>query len=62
MLIQMLPLLLALPLIAFWMWMFREMANNPELTRGEKNTWLLWFVLANVIAAMVYYAYIYRNR
>ena len=51
-----------LPLIAFWLWMFRDMVNNRCLLTNEKNTWTLLFIFLNVFAAILYYANVYRNR
>lgn len=60
--IQLIPMMVGLPLIGFWMWMFREMTNNPALTQTEKRTWMLEFFLMNIIAAALYYANIYKKR
>lgn len=53
-------MLLAIPLIGFWMWMFGEMNKNPYLTIREKYTWTLWFFIFNVVAAFWYYLVEYR--
>ena len=34
---QWVPLLVPLPLVGFWAWMFRDMANSRYLSSGEKN-------------------------
>lgn len=60
--IQLIPMMVGLPLIGFWMWMFREMTTNPALTQTEKRTWMLEFFLMNIIAAALYYANIYKKR
>lgn len=57
---QFFPMLLAIPLIGFWMWMFGEMNKNPYLTSREKYTWTLWFFIFNVVAAFWYYLVEYR--
>jgi amino acid transporter len=50
------PLIITLPLIAFWVWMFQDMVNNDNLPSDTKNTWALAFLIANVFAATFYYA------
>lgn len=60
--VQLLPLLLVIPLIAFWIWMFRDMLNNPNVSDTARNTWIIAFIFLNVFAAVVYYAYEYRNK
>ncbi len=59
---QFVPLLIPLPLIGFWAWMFRDMSNSRYLSSGEKNYWLLAFVLLNIFGAAWYYAVEYRPR
>lgn len=56
------PLTVLVVGLAFWAWMFRDMLNNDELPSSDKNTWTWMFLLLNVIAAMIYYANVYRNR
>jgi hypothetical protein len=56
------PLLIVLPLIIFWLWMFQAMLNNRSLLKSEKDTWTLLFIFLNVFAAVLYYANVYRNR
>ncbi len=60
--VQLLPLLLIIPLIAFWLWMFRDMLNNPNISDTGRNTWMNAFIFQNVFAAVFYYAYEYRNK
>jgi prolipoprotein diacylglyceryltransferase len=55
------PLGLLVVALAFWGWMFRDMINNNRLTDSEKNTWLLMFLLLNVIGAALYYVNVYRG-
>ena len=52
---------IAVPLIAFWIWMFRDMTRNDELTSAAKDYWALAFILLNVFAAGLYYLNIYRK-
>lgn len=56
------PLVIVLPLIAFWIWMFRDMINNDELNSAAKDYWALAFLFLNVFAAGLYYLNIYRDR
>ncbi len=58
------PLLLlvvVVPLLAFWAWMFREMMNNDYLSPSAKNFWMMAFLVFNVLAAIYYYSTVYRN-
>jgi uncharacterized RDD family membrane protein YckC len=55
-------LIIALPLIVFWLWMFRDMINNDNLPSSSKDYWMLAFIFMNVFAAVFYYATVYRNR
>ena len=56
------PLIIILPLIVFWLWMARDMANNDSLSGTEKTYWILAFLFMNVFAAVFYYATWYRKR
>ncbi len=60
--VQLLPLLLVIPLIAFWIWMFRDMLNNRDLSDTAKSGWIIAFIFLNAFAAVFYYAYEYRNK
>jgi hypothetical protein len=55
-------LIFILPMLAFYLWMFREMANNDRLSPDERYKWMWAFIFFNVFAAAVYYVYEYRNR
>ncbi|HEX9013964.1 MAG TPA: hypothetical protein VF813_10620 [Anaerolineaceae bacterium] len=57
---QLIPMLIGIPLIGFWGWMFGEMSRNPYLTSREKSTWTLWFFIFNVVTAFWYYLVEYR--
>lgn len=57
-----LPLIIALPLIVFWLSMFSNMMDNPRLLANEKTTWTLAFLFMNVFAAIIYYTTQYRNQ
>jgi hypothetical protein len=66
------PLLVALPLLAFWIWMLTEMANNDSIPTSSdvvvmwpprtKNHWLFVFVILNVFGAFYYYLTVYRKQ
>ena len=60
--VQLLPLLLVIPLIAFWIWMFRDMLNNRDLSDTARNGWIIAFIFLNAFPAVVYYVYEYRNK
>ncbi len=60
--IQFVAVLVVLPLLIFWFWMLKDLADNPYLPSGAKNTWFLAFVFLNVVAAFYYYMVEYRNR
>jgi prolipoprotein diacylglyceryltransferase len=55
------PLTVLVVGLAFWGWMLRDMINNNRLTDSEKNTWLVMFLLLNVIGAAIYYVNVYRG-
>ncbi len=49
-------LMIILPLVAFWLWMFQDMTNNANLPSESKSNWTLAFLFGNVFAAAFYYA------
>lgn len=57
-----LSLIIVLPLIVFWLWMFREMLADDDLPSSAREYWLVAFVVLNVVAAAIYYVNVYRNR
>jgi hypothetical protein len=59
---QLLPLALVIPVIIFWIWMFRDMLNNANLSDSAKSTWTVAFIFLNAFAAVFYYVYEYRSR
>ena len=59
---QWLPLLLIIPVIIFWVWMFRDMLTNKNLSDTAKSTWTVAFIFLNAFAAVFYYVYEYRSR
>ncbi|MGE5222013.1 MAG: hypothetical protein ACM3PY_06230 [Omnitrophica WOR_2 bacterium] len=70
--LPLIPLIISLPLIVFWLWMFRDMLNNEYLPDNPnapltwppstKYGWTLSFIFLNFIAAGLYYFIEYRNR
>ncbi len=60
--IQLIPAVIGIPVIGFWFWMIVDMTNNPYISRGAKNYWLLAFVLLNIFGAFWYYLVEYRPR
>ena len=61
-LIGLVPLLVVLPLIVFWGWMFKDMLNNDDLLMIYRPYWFMAFILLNIPAAVFYYITVYRNR
>ena len=55
-------LMIPLPFVGFWFWMFRDMMNNVYLTSEEKNDWMIKFLLLSIFAAYWYYQIEYKNR
>jgi hypothetical protein len=56
------PLLIVLPLVAFLVWMYRDMVRNDELPERDKESWTWMFLLLNVFGAGLYYINVYRFR
>ncbi|HEX9074892.1 MAG TPA: PLDc N-terminal domain-containing protein [Anaerolineae bacterium] len=59
---RLIPMIVVLPLLVFWAWMFWDLTNNDDLPNNAKWNWTLAFVFLNVFAAVFYYFYQYRNR
>ncbi len=59
---RLIPLIVILPLLAFWLWMFREMLINNNLPTNSKDYWTLAFVFLSIFAACLYYVNEYRRR
>lgn len=55
------PLITAIPLLGFWMWMFSEMSRNAALSSDERTAWTFAFIFMNVFAALWYYAAWHRK-
>ena len=66
------PLAITLPLAAFYIWMFWEMANNsklPDTSTGPmswppatKLQWTIVFIVLNVLGAGFYFFTEYKKR
>ena len=63
--------LLVLLLMAFWTWMFMDMAQNQSLPRcfirirgatDPRTDWVMAFLALNIITACYYYSNVYRNK
>ncbi len=61
-LLELIPLIAVLPLLVFWMWMFRDMTNNNHLQTASKSDWTQAFLLLNIFAAINYYGKEYKSR
>lgn len=54
-------LLFALPVIAFWLWMFTDMLKNTRLPPGTRDIWVLAFIFLSIFTAAYYFVYVYRS-
>ena len=74
-LLTVLPMIIVLALLVFWMWMFWDMTNNERLPRwtywdvgngdnlaSRRLNWMTAFLFLNVFAAGIYYATVYKNK
>ncbi len=68
---QLIPALLPLSLLAFWLWMFVHMARSDDppncflsVTGGRdpKSDWALAFAVLNIFTAVYYFVNVYRYR
>lgn len=57
-------LFFALPVIAFWLWMFSDMMRQDDLPGGPsaRQYWTLGFIFLSLFTAAYYYVYVYRAR
>ena len=53
--IQLISLMIMLPLLVFYLWMFRDMTYNDRLSSDSKYTWTCAFIFLNVFAAVLYF-------
>lgn len=56
------PLIITLPLVVFWLWMAWELGKNDNLPGSSKTNWMLAFIFLNVFAAVFYYFAEYKKR
>jgi hypothetical protein len=56
------PMIIVLPLILFWLWMAWDLGGNDSLSSNEKFYWMLAFLFMNVFGAVFYYVYEYKKR
>lgn len=56
------PLIIALPLVVFWLWMAWDLGKNDNLPGSSKNNWMLAFIFLNVFAAIFYYFAEYKKK
>jgi len=49
------PLIISLPLVVFWLCMAWDLGGNDDMTGNEKFYWQLAFIFMNVFAAICYY-------
>ena len=61
-LIELVPLVVIVPLIVFWAFMFKDMLNNDNMPSIFRPYWMMAFVLLNIPAAIFYYYTVYRDR
>lgn len=61
-LIGLVPLIVVVPLIVFWGWMFNDLVKNDDLPSIFKPYWMLAFILLNIPAAVFYYYTVYKSR
>ncbi len=60
--VQLIQMIIVLPLLGFWLWMFWDMTNHDNFRTTSKYNWMLALIFLNVFAAVFYYFYEYRNR
>lgn len=58
---RIIPWITILPLLAFWLWMAWDMANNDNLPGSSKDYWIVAFLFLSVFAAVFYYVTEYRK-
>jgi hypothetical protein len=56
------PLIISLPLVVFWLWMAWDLGKNDNLSGSSKYNWMLAFIFMNVFAAVFYYVTEYKKR
>jgi hypothetical protein len=69
---QLISVVIAVMLIAFWAWMLNDMINNDDIPSMEppgfrwppvaKNHWIVFFIVLSIFTAGYYYFTVYRER
>lgn len=68
---QIILILIPLPLVVFWLWMFSDMTKNGNLPQcfitfsNGKNSgfdWTVAFIFLSIFTAIVYYVNVHRNK
>ena len=69
---QFISIIIILPLVGFWFWMFRDLINNVYLSDDNSARltwppttrfgWTVAFIIFNVFGALWYYVVEYRPR
>ena len=57
-----LSLVVAIPFLAFWAWMARDLTHNEYLRDDERRFWTIALVFLNVLGAAGYYWYVFQKR
>jgi hypothetical protein len=55
-------LIVLVPCLVFWGWMFRTVIVNDDLPGSAKENWTFALNLLNLVAAAIYYNAVYRHR
>lgn len=55
-------LVLALSILAFWIWMLVDCVRNEPRDGNDRLVWILVIVFVKVVGAVIYYFMRYRHR
>jgi hypothetical protein len=61
-LIGLVPLLVIVPLIVFWAWMFKDMMKSNDVSSIYRPYWMMAIIFLNIPAAVFYYITVHKNR
>lgn len=56
------PLIIVVPLVVFWVWMAYEFTQNDRIPPNERFVWIFGFVFLGILTAGYYYFTVYRER
>lgn len=59
---KLLPLIILIPILVFWLWMAWDMDKNDHLSESSKLNWMLILAFLSVFGAMLYFVTEYRKR